>query len=381
MLVNNGDAAITFCLQEALEKKGYEVKIATHYFKTVKKQYPQKPIVREPGTSVWQKLARRFGIAPNLLMTLAFQFNPTVKACDFLIAVPGGYLNSYYGFSRIAKGIITAKKMGKRTAVYAQSVGPLNKTDKEWFEKLYSFLDFIFLRDQSSFDLVNKLGLKDRKKYFLTVDTAFLLPFSPVMQPVCQKVIAISVREWHYDGRNQNQYFNLIGSFVEILVAQGFDVEFISTCQGLKEYRDDSKTAQQIMLQLGKAIQSHVSINEQYYKVEDLKNYLSKFHAVIGTRLHFCILSMMKGIPAFNISYEIKGREVYRYCHLAEYSVDYNEAIEKGKNQLLHFLNNLNSIKDRLPAIWEEKRKIALTDFDFFVDHFILNQNQEKEWN
>src|SRR5699024_1449353 len=138
------------------------------------------------------------------------------------------------------------------------------------------------------------------------------------------KKVAISVREWNFDGRDKSTYYNLITNIVTYFYNEGFEVTFLSTCQGIPSYRDDSIIANEIFNSLPKNIKERVIVDGQYYNVFELRERLKDYDYVIGTRLHMCILSWLSSVPAFNISYEEKGKESYEYLKLSKFSIDYN---------------------------------------------------------
>jgi colanic acid/amylovoran biosynthesis protein len=138
------------------------------------------------------------------------------------------------------------------------------------------------------------------------------------------------------------QYYALIQKLCEKLFDKGFDIEFISTCQGIKDYVDDSKTASLIsdaILQKNADYASRINIVTSFHTYFELTDLLkSRYWFVVGTRLHMCILSLINGIPAFNISYEEK--ECYEYLNLSDYSVDFNEPALEALRKFDLFLTN-----------------------------------------
>jgi len=80
-----------------------------------------------------------------------------------------------------------------------------------------------------------------------------------------------------------------------------------------------------------------------------------------------CILSMLKGKPCFNISYERKGKEAYKYLGLEEYSVDYNEEVSVVEDRLISFFNNLDDIAEKMRAVMPEQNKKAENYFNKFL--------------
>src|SRR5690625_3060742 len=361
---NNGDAALVFSLYEAFKNKGYNTKIAAMHYSLVKQNYNDFPIVQELGdAAIWKKF-RYYSIIKRNSPFLFYWFSSHFRNCDFLVSSSVGYINSYYGFKKVALTFKIAKLLGKKTAIYSQSIGPLDKKGKKRMKQLARDVDLIFVRDDFSLNILKNLELKT-KNYRLTEDAAFLFKYNQSKGSASSNTVAISVRDWKHDNRDVLQFYKMIIEFVKIIIKQGYKIEFISTCQGLDGYVDDSKVAKVIVNMLEEKYKESITINSNYYNLEEFRDYIRNFHIVIGTRLHMCILSMLAGIPAFNISYEVKGEEVYKYCGLKEYSVDYNENIENAISSFKHFLNNKESFRSSLPIIMQERNKRAQESFEF----------------
>lgn len=315
---NNGDAALIFSIGDKLEGKGYEVIYSTSNIKSAKEKYPKKK---------WMKslLAYKVNRSPYLgffTLFFAFIFNIKLNKIDAVISAPGGYINSYYGFKRKLQLLSLYKKiLRKKVYMYSQSVGPLNKKDKKILKKYIDIFDLFYVRDRVSKKRIDELGTFDN--VLQTKDAAFLLNSIPKKVSNKRK-IAISVREWKHDQRNEGIYKDLIMKFIKYFINRGYSVTLISTCQGDKEYIDDSRTAQNIYNKLDKALKENVFVDTNYYSLYDLREKLTHFDYIIGTRLHMCILSWLSGTPAFNISYEEKGKECYSYLDIDNFSVDYN---------------------------------------------------------
>src|SRR5690606_4922253 len=143
--------ALVFSLYKALSGKGIEVKIASHKAKLIRQKYGSSyPIVREiTDFDIFDKLYFRMYFKTIFTPLLYFFSSDFIKA-KVLIASPGGYINSYYGFSRVAFTLITGKVLGKKTVIYSQSIGPLNKRDRFFLKCLSKFLDVIYVRDDFS---------------------------------------------------------------------------------------------------------------------------------------------------------------------------------------------------------------------------------------
>ena len=361
--LNNGDVALFYALYKQLITAGYKVEIATYYYKFAKELYPDIPFVKELGQS---KIFMKLPFIKPLILPFLFVFSKPYRKADVIIGTAGGYINSNYSIKNSLSIYKVAKYFGKKCAIYSQSVGPLNKKDSAFFKKLMKHsIDYIFVRDCYSLKVLNDLNIS-KDKFKLTKDAAFLVEHSAIPKTDSKKV-AISVREWNYDGRSIEVFKKMIQEFVIICVERGYTIEFLSTCQGLKMYKDDAKIAQEIYDNLNEKYQKKVTVLHDYYLFEDFYKKLEDYEFVIGTRLHMCITSLTKNIPAFNISYEVKGKECYKYLDLSKYSIDYNENLEKAVTLLNNFIDESDAIRkdleNRIPKINVELKD----DFDFFM--------------
>ncbi len=363
--VNNGDMALVLALSESLKKRGFDVSIATFYYNFLKEKYPEVKFVRE---LLDHKKTTGSTAVKTLFLKLNFLFNKTYRGFDVYISSPGGYMNSYYGLKKCLLPLIQAKKTNKKTAVYSQSVGPLNERDRNLLNQYSQFIDTILVRDSFSKKCID--STRCNSKILQTKDAAFLLE-PRVSIAKNSKLVAVSVRSWKHDSRNMEQYYALIQKLCEKLLDKGFDIEFISTCQGIKDYVDDSKTASLIsdaILQKNGDYAGRINIVTSfhtYFKLTDLLN--SRYCFVVGTRLHMCILSLINGIPAFNISYEIKGKECYEYLNLSDYSVDFNEPAPEALRKFDLFLTNQVSLKKSIYKDMLSVHNECQDDLDLFI--------------
>jgi polysaccharide pyruvyl transferase WcaK-like protein len=358
--LNNGDAALVFALYDAMKKKGLDVAIAAHCYGLIREIYPEVNIVRDVLDYPIIKKSRFF---KRLLIPFFLLFLKHYREADTIVGAPGGYLNSNYGVFDKLYVFSICKILRKKTAIYSQSVGPLNNKDAIVFSFFMKYIDILYVRDQMSYDAAISYSKNDTK-IRLTEDAAFLS--KPVFCHFNKnKKIAVSVRDWDFDNRNRIQYYSLIAELVKNCVQMGYSVEFISTCQGIPGYVDDSLVAKKIVSEHLKGIE-RITIRYNSYTLGELRTILNEYDFVIGTRLHMCILSMLKGIPAFNISYEAKGKECFSYLGISLSSVDYNEQIDTALASLKQFIVNLDEheryIKDRIAVSYSN----AVRNFDEF---------------
>lgn len=347
--LNNGDAALIYALGDKFEKRGDEVVYSTTHFEKVQKKYPNKNWIKtfislrginKPVLGFW-------------LLFLKVFFSKKHREYDAVISAPGGYINSYYGFKRKLQLMVMYKKLlGKKIYMYSQSVGPLSENDEKVLKKYLPYFDLFYVRDDISKQRIDELG--NFRNVVQTKDAAFLLNKKEHADASSKKV-AISVRSWKHDNRNEEQYKLLIQQFVKFFYNKGYEITFLSTCQGDPTYVDDSIMAKEIYGILPSNIQKKVVVNNESYTLEELRMELTQFDYVVGTRLHMCILSWLSGTPAFNISYEEKGKECYNYMNINHYSVDYNHEQDLTERLQTFFeLKDRESIFNRIDIIQEE---------------------------
>lgn len=367
--LNNGDMALFYPLYEHLSNLGYSVKIATYYYKLAKEFYPNIPFVKELGQ---HKIFVKLPFLKPIALPILYLLSKPYKNADIIIGAPGGYVNSNYSIKSSLSIFQIAKFFGKKTAIYSQSIGPLNDKDAIFLKKLITnSIDFVFVRDEYSFQLLKRLNVK-KSKYKLTKDAAFLLKFKQTQKNKYKKV-AFSVREWSYENRSIGLYKKMVVEFVKICIDRGYNIDFLSTCQGLKNYKNDANLAQVIYESLEFEYQNKVNVLSYYYIFDDFYKKIEDYEFVIGTRLHMCITALTKNIPAFNISYEVKGTECYNYLGLNDYSIDYNEDITKAIDSLNNFIDKSEGIRNNLKNIIPKINEEVEHDFQFFMNNIILN--------
>ncbi len=362
--VNNGDTALLLALYSSLIKQGYEVKIATFYYSFVKDRYPDLPFIKELTDYYF---LRKLPFLKGVFMRLNFLFNKSYRENDLFIACPGGYVNSYYQLKYALMPLRLAKKNGAKTAIYSQSIGPFNSVDEKLFTQASNFLDVVLVRDAYSEDIIKKINYSG--KYLRTKDAGFLLTQVPSQELKTTKV-AVSVRAWGHDQRDMQKYIDLVLTLCLKVLSVGYSVEFLSTCQGVKGYKDDAKLAYEIkqgLLKENPQYESRVTVFSKYLTLKELMEKLQGYSFVVGTRLHMCILAWVNKVPAFNISYEIKGLECYRYLGVPAYSVDFNADTERAERQLTIFILAVESgqeqVFDKVELIHQEVKQ----DFQNFI--------------
>lgn len=368
---NNGDVALITVLGKSIESYGHNVLYATPHPEIATKLQGVKntcPEVLGYKRRIFQKET-----LSNVAAIWELATDSAYRNADAIIGAPGGYINSYYGYSWRRSIYKWAHRSGKKTGIYAQSIGPLNPQDKHNLAALGSFINAIMVRDSWSLRNALDAGLP-REKIIESVDAIFLSSPSFTESASTSNTIGISVRAWGHDERDEDRYTHMMKNIALIALKRGYSVEFISTCQGIPNYIDDSVIAQKILslMEADFHCAGRASVNKSAHSIDDLRKKISTYRFVVGTRLHMCLLSLMAGIPAFNISYERKGLEAYQYIGLSDYSIDYNQDANTTEHRFNAFLSNEATIKNIIKSNLPPLHSRAIQDFDIFMQSMSL---------
>ncbi|MFK7758127.1 MAG: polysaccharide pyruvyl transferase family protein [Flavobacteriales bacterium] len=366
VLTNNGDVAITLALYQRLVKEGFQVKIATHHLDKIKAHYPELPLIADVGSEF---ILRKLPILKRLFKPLIFSRKQEFKEADAVVAVPGGFMNSYYDFPQLVAFFKRCNAKLKTVGVYANSFGPFSEKDQQLLKDSESNFSVLMARDERSVNELEEIGIST-DTYFKGNDAAFLL--DQLSSRPTPKTAAISVREWKNDARDMAHYSKLIAAVTRKLVAEGYEVEFLSTCQGIEGYVNDATTAQNIMSEHLSDLKNAVCVNSEYYTLSQLREKLAGYDLVVGTRLHMCLLALKSGTPALNISYEFKGKEAYNYLGLSQYSVDFNGPLEEAANAVTLLISNKEQVREKLLKLMEEQKQLAEAGFEEFKRRLAL---------
>jgi polysaccharide pyruvyl transferase WcaK-like protein len=362
-LRNNGDLALVRSLARALSRRGHRVCICSHTPAHVSAEWATLPIlpeVRGYETKLFRKPV--FAGLAALWLLLA---HPEYRRAEILIGAPGGYLNSFYGFRWKLTIYRWAKLLGKKTAIYSQSVGPLKQPDADCLRRSAAYLDVLVVRDELSMRTALQAGFRSAS-LVLSEDAIFLSPPRVSARSPGSRKVLISVREWRYEGRDVSRFEKLIHGMLDILGGHHLEIEFVSTCQGIDGYVDDSRLAEQIVASYAGDC-TRISVCRDRLSLEQLEQRIETARFVIGTRLHMCLLSMMGGVPALNISYEAKGIECYRYLGLESCCVDYNASPIAAGQRLQEFLAHLDALRMHTVTQVAQRHRESNSTLDSFL--------------
>lgn len=286
------------------------------------------------------------------------------RNADLVISSPGGFLHDYYPVEQRLDGLEMVVNMGKKVVILAQSVGPFwQKESKRRVRKLFDKFYKIYLRDSISRQYLIDIGLP-LDNVSVTADAAFLWrklkPELFVKKSGEFLIIAVCFREWNYAKSDRDAVLdNAVRLCIHILKKRDRHIRFLSTCQGIDGYVDDSIIAAKIVQKLPDDLKAKCTINKHKYSPPELIKEYSKCDAFIGMRLHGAILSMLGGTPAMGLGYEDKTKGIFEQLGLECYQVNADANYELWIQCFERFVNDAEDIRRRLPSILDNIAKEA----------------------
>jgi colanic acid/amylovoran biosynthesis protein len=279
------------------------------------------------------------------------------KSADLVVSSAGGFLHDFYGIEHRLFGFEMAMALGRPVVILGQSVGPFWKPrSKERARAVLSRLDAVLLREERSLRHLQDCGV-DTSRVVVAADIAFywrrMAPHLFVAKKAPVRKIAMSFRHWSHDGVSTDEIVRKAGELCRHLLHTSPDVElvFLSTCQGVPEYVDDSIVARAVMDRLPEWFQARCGIDEQRYAPERLIQLYAQVDAYIGMRLHGAILAMLGGTPAMAIAYEEKTPGIFASLGLDAFQVDYRDNERQWIACADGFIRRIDEIHGKLPVV------------------------------
>ncbi|MCI5674606.1 MAG: polysaccharide pyruvyl transferase CsaB [Firmicutes bacterium] len=244
----------------------------------------------------------------------SYRFNPfnviaTIKRSDMLISGGGSLLQDvtstrslwYYLFV-----IRLSKFFGKKTVIYANGVGPINKKiNRRRTMKTLKDLDLITLRDDDSGKYLEEMGIGS-DKYLVRSDPVFLLePDISSATNILNKIgigedfIAINLRPW----KDDSKVIEAFKGAIKRLLAKGEKILLMPM-----HYPTDLNILDKIYDDIDKSSvdTSGLFIYKDEMSVRELMGIFSLSKLVISMRLHGLIYSVSVHTKPLAISYDPK---------------------------------------------------------------------------
>ena len=278
------------------------------------------------------------------------------RAADLVLSAAGGIFHDHYPIEDRLRGFEFALDLGKPVVLFAQSVGPFWKPDSlKRVPEVFNRLSAICVRDAPSRTHLLGCGVKENLVRE-TADAAFLWHrlapelFRPKSSQI--RTIGLCFRVWPLgDTSRVKETVAKAQQFCRHLLAvPDRKLIFISTCQGIAGYVDDSELALQILGGLPEKLKSRCQIDRARYAPREFMKELGGCDAFIGMRLHGCIQSMLAGTPAMGLGYEHKTEEIFRQLGFGDFQLRFDDTIDAWIGCWETFLGRVPEIRSKLPA-------------------------------
>jgi colanic acid/amylovoran biosynthesis protein len=295
------------------------------------------------------------------------------READLVISTGGTYLVDHYDISPRLFELQLALYADKRPIFYVQSLGPFARPGLAESVRLYfDQAPSIMLRDEKSRGYLQNLGI-DKKKLHVLADCVFgLAPEQTLRAAMTAETavrrVAISVRPWSFPGRDReasmNDYMDGVTRLAQWLY-KTYDCEilFVSTCQGIPQYLDDSAVADDIAKRLSGIVPADkLHVDRAFHDPRDLQKILAAMDLVVATRMHMAILSLCAGVPVLPIAYEFKTTELFTRLGTGKWVAQIQDV--KGESLIemaRDFLRELPAIRQSLFEGVERERELALS--------------------
>lgn len=284
------------------------------------------------------------------------------RAADIVLSAPGGFLHDHYPLEKRLHGFEVAMDLAKPVLLIGQSIGPFWKPQSiSRVREVLGRVSRICLRDEISREHLIRCGV-DVSKVTVTGDAAFLWHeiapelFRPSAHGTIRKV-GLSFRVWPLGDRiNLRETLNKAERLCRHILADGEkSILFLSTCQGVPGYVDDSQLALQIYDRLPQDLRRRCEIDSSRYEPTALIQALGRCDAFIGMRLHACILAMLAGVPAMGLGYEDKTEQIFRQMGLGKYQTRFDTDEENWIKTAEIFFGDIDVIRNRLATVLDER--------------------------
>lgn len=259
-------------------------------------------------------------------------------------------------------GIISlAKKMGLKTMLYANGMGPIKDKNVKKVKSVLNKTDLITLRESTSLEEIERCEIT-LPKVVVTADPAFNLTASPKERAheifseysinSCDKVVAVSVRE---SSNAPLDFETQMAQALDMIAENGYLPVFIP----MQRSADLG-----ISLRIAAKMKEPSRVIDRELSVCDMLAVIGECSIACGMRLHMLIFASVMNVPMAGIAYDPKIKGFMEYMHQKNYVnlKDFNaEAFMKVSGDVL---KNSESLRENLMValapIREKARKNAI---------------------
>jgi polysaccharide pyruvyl transferase CsaB len=231
---------------------------------------------------------------------------PEVERLDLLIVGGGGILFDAEARIYLREAQI-AKEKGVPVMLYAVGAGPLKHAGAQAaVREVLEQADVVTVRERSAQHVLEEAGV--HREIIVTADPALLLKPDPLPRGILRseglegrrRLIGMSVREPGVAAPDidPKEYHALLANAADFMVDRyDADVVFVPMERSVLDSQH-SHAVIALMLRAQRA-----TVLKSVYTSGQLLSLMSKFHFVVGMRLHFLIFAALRGVPFVALPY------------------------------------------------------------------------------
>jgi polysaccharide pyruvyl transferase CsaB len=231
---------------------------------------------------------------------------PEVERLDILIVGGGGILFDAEARIYLREAQI-AREKGVPIMLYAIGAGPLKHAGAQAVvREVLDQVDVVTVRERSAQQVLEEAGVT--REIVVTADPALLLKPEPLPRGVLKseglegrrRIIGMSVREPGVAAPDidPKEYHALLSNAADFMVDRyDADVVFVPMEHSVL----DSQHSHAVIAQMLRA--QRASVLKSVYTSGQLLSLMSRFHFVVGMRLHFLIFAALRGVPFVALPY------------------------------------------------------------------------------
>jgi colanic acid/amylovoran biosynthesis protein len=299
------------------------------------------------------------------------------ERADLVISTPGGFLSEHYDISERLEGFALATALRRPLALFAQSMGPFTTAAQQaQIRRVLSHAQLLAVREAPSRRHLAACGLHDACVVEVP-DAAFLWPRLPVHRtsrdtPV--RRVGLCLRRWpRRDPETARETLRKGRHLVGVLAARGVEeFVFVSTCQGVEGYIDDSDLAVRLVAGLEPRLADRCFVHRSHHGPEAFMELVGTCDLFVGMRLHGCLMALLSGTPALGLAYESKTPEIFGQLGLQSCQMPFTARSAEWCGAAERMLEELDDLRRAVPDRVEAMRLSArnsLVHLDMLIGH------------
>lgn len=297
-------------------------------------------------------------LSPSKLL----KYHSLIKSMDIVLDIGAGdSFSDIYGFKRFFIQVFTkihAAKYAKIFILSPQTVGPFFSIKAKMIGKyILNKSDFVFARDQQSFDVAKKLA--PNAELILATDVALRMPYTTPIKKGTEINIGVNVSGllWNggYNGKNdfkiKHSYQEFIRRAVKYFAAlpntKVHLVSHVISTISSSIIEDDYIAASKLKEEYFKN-NDRVILAERFTNPIIAKSYISQMDFFTGARMHATIAAFSAGVPCLPYAYSRKFSGLFNTFGF-KYVLEARELVlEDALNKLIQSYSERDNIKKEI---------------------------------